>query len=344
MTLTPEQVQANRDAVKASGDRTIMQYQNWMKTNAAAHLMRSANQIGITGLLRERQHTLDEICQTLSLDSQTTALLLGGLVAIGIVEQYEDDFALARAGHLLCQYDEDLGDAQWQTLPQRIKQPIKSSGSESDTVDLAGYQFRQAATQWIHTSAAIQLAEILDIGGENSPQGIAVLDLGCGSAVWSCAIAHRDAESTVVAIDQASCLKAARQTADSIELGDRFRTIESEATLATVADDSFDLVVLAQQLSLVSDEQARGLIKKSALALRAGGRLVIPDLYIGPGTIGLGEAIGRLQVRLGTPDGRVRDLRECQQMLVDAGFSDIQFTYLAASEQGLGMLVATVGV
>lgn len=337
MNLTPEQIEANQAAVKASGDRTLQQYSNWMQTNAASHMMRAARQSGITHLLRQRQHTLDQLCEELSLNVQTTQLLLAGLVAIGFVEQYEDDFTLARAGHLLCQHDEDLGDRLWEQLVPRLKQ----TETDPSVVDRNVTQNHFAATQWIHTAAAIQTAEILDIGGESSASGIRILDLGCGAAVWSCAMAHRDADATVVAVDSQNRLTAARSTAESIEMGDRFKTIESDPLNVTVGENQFDLVVLAQQMSLYSDADASTLLAKAVVATKPGGRVVAPDLYIGPGRAGLTESTGRLAVHLGTQEGAVRDLRTAQQMFQAAGLNDIQFTYLAASHEGLGMIVAT---
>lgn len=349
MSMTPEPDQASRTAVRAAGDRTIEQYQDWMQTNGAAHLMRAARESGITGLLRQKQHTLDELCEALSLDPETAKLLIDGLVAIGFVEQYEDDFALARAGHLLCQYDDDLGDSRWETLVDRIK-----GSSKNGKVESSDYRDRLAATQWIHTAAAMQAAEILDIGGQDSasqdsasqdsasedtPSGLRILDLGCGSAVWSCAMAHCDPESTIVAIDDAAAIKAAESTAESIGLGDRFKTIESDPRSVAVDGQAFDLVILAQVLSSYSDSEATELLDKAVGALRSGGRLVAPDFYVGPGRAGLKEALSRLSIHLATAQGRVRDLPESQQMFKAAGLTAIQFTYLAASEAGMGMIV-----
>ena len=120
MNPNPGQVESHQTSVRAAGDRTIQQYQDWMQTNGAAHLMRAARQSGILARLRERQHTLEELCDALSLEPTTTRLLVDGLVAIGYVERYEEDLALARAGHLLCQYDEDLGDSRWERLSDQL--------------------------------------------------------------------------------------------------------------------------------------------------------------------------------------------------------------------------------
>jgi hypothetical protein len=153
-------------------------------------------------------------------------------------------------------------------------------------------------------------------------------------------MAHRDADASIVAVDQAASIQAARSTADSIGLADRFSAIESDPTVATLGQQHFDVVILAQMLSAYSDSQASGLLQKATDALRPGGRLVAPDFYLGPGRAGLKESLARLSIHLATAQGRVRDLGECQAMFVAAGLGSIQFAYLAASEAGLGMIVA----
>ena len=163
---------------------TLQQYHQWMKMNAATHLIRSAREIGIFAELRNGQRTLDQLCETASLRPESAKLLLDGLVAIGIIERYGDDYALSRAAHLLCQYDDDLGDRRWDALGDLVR----GRRDRADSDDQQHYD-HQAATQWVHTATAMQVAEILNIGGEGEPSGIAILDLGCGSAVWSCAMA-----------------------------------------------------------------------------------------------------------------------------------------------------------
>ena len=78
-------------------DKPLDQYQQFMKIHAAA-LFRSAR----TGVfsLREGQQTLEQLCEKLDLASQPTKLVLDALVA-SIIEQYQEDYALSRAAHLL---------------------------------------------------------------------------------------------------------------------------------------------------------------------------------------------------------------------------------------------------
>ena len=62
-------------------DRTLDQYQQFMRINAASHLFRSARELGLLKELREGQRTLDQICETLSLRPEPASLIMDGLVA-----------------------------------------------------------------------------------------------------------------------------------------------------------------------------------------------------------------------------------------------------------------------
>ncbi len=315
-------------------DVTLSQYQQWMKINATSHLIRAARQVGIVDELRQGQRTLEQLCEAKSLNTGFTELLLDALIAIGFAEQYQDDYALSRAAHLLCQYDDDLGDTRW----EQLESAIQGNKSRLDNDDRQRIN-RDAATQWIHTRSAIQAAEILDIGGEGEPTGISILDLGCGSAVWSCAMAHRDAEATVTAVDHGGALRAAQSTADSIELGDRFQTIEANSLTPPWTAADFDLVLLAQRLNCLSDEQAADLLASAVDACRGGGRVVVVDLFRGPTKHNLVESIEALSLNLETQGGRMRSLEETRNQLRRAGLEQIQFTFLSASQANLGMAV-----
>lgn len=326
-------------------DLTLQQYHQWMQINAMSHVLRAGRQSGIFEALSEGQRTLEQLRDQLSLQSEPLELMLQALVSIGIVEQYGEDFALARAAQLLCQYDRDLGDEAWEGLVDLLR-----NETPDKPVSDQPFTDRQAATQWSQTAAAIQVAEILDVGGDSSdsarePRGIRILDLGCGSAVFSCAIAHHDPASTVMAVDHPGALQAARSTADSIELGERFQVMESDLAegddswIPAGDDEKFDLVILAQRLSVLGDQPAASMLGAAAAATRRGGRVVVIDVFRGENKPTLTESIGALKLALGTSEGRFRTLREAQQMFLAAELSEIQFTYLAASREHLGMMV-----
>jgi ubiquinone/menaquinone biosynthesis C-methylase UbiE len=257
--------------------------------------------------------------------------LLDGLVSIGIIEKYDDDYALSQAAHLLCQYDDDLGDSRWRRLADRVRGDV--GRAENNRFDYL------AATQWIHTRSAIEAAEILNIGGEGEPSGVKILDLGCGSAVWSCAMAHKDAMATITAVDHAAGLEAASSTADSIGLADRFKTIRGDPQEVKLPNGEFDLVLIAQRISSLSEEKAGTLLSRAIAAGKAGGRIVVIDLFRGPTKPNLAESVEALKLELETHHGQMRTIEAIQNQLDSLELQQIQFTFLPASRVNMGMAV-----
>ena len=149
-----------QQAVRSAQERTLGQYHQFMQINAASHLIRALRQLGLIDALREQQHTLQQLCTPGSLNAELVREILDAAVAIGIVEQYEDDYALSRAAHLLCQYDHDLADQRWERLVS-----LTRGESKRDAHDDRLHANHLAATQWIHTPAAMEAAEVLDFGG-----------------------------------------------------------------------------------------------------------------------------------------------------------------------------------
>ncbi|MGI9465822.1 MAG: methyltransferase domain-containing protein [Rubripirellula sp.] len=320
-------------------DKTLDQYQQFMKINAAAHLFRSARKLGLLTELREGQRTLTQLCEKLSLKRGATKLVLDALVASSIIEQYEEDYALSRVAHLLCQYDQDLGDATWNHLVGHVRESGESEADETPIDDQA-YLNSLAATQWVHTPAAMQAAEMLDLGGEDGITGLEILDLGCGSAVWSAAMAHRDQKATVTAVDQAAALKAAQSTADSIGLGERFRALEADPAEAELDDAEFDLVVVAQRLGCLGPNEGQKLLSQAIKALKFGGKLVVIDLFRGPTKPDMSECVEALKLELGTQHGSMRTLETIQTELAELGLENVQVTFMPDSRVNMGMAVA----
>ncbi len=317
-------------------DQTLDHYHELMQINAVSHLLRAGRRVGLFHFLQDGQKTFEQLCESLSLVPEPTLLLLDALLATRIIEKYGDDYALSSTAQLLCQYDKDLGDEYWLQLTEQLQ-----GKTDRGAFNQPKYFEHIAATQWIHTPSAIQAAEILNIGGEGEPTGLRILDLGCGSAVWSCAMAHRDATASVTAVDIAGPLSAAQTMAESIGIEDRFTGITGEPQSIEGLKPQFDIVLLAQRLFAVGIRERSELLQKASSLVHKGGRLVVIDLFRGPSKPNLAESTEALKLRLQTPEGSMMTIKKAEQLLMDNGFEKIQFSFLAASRLNMGMMVGS---
>ena len=326
-------------------DRTLDHYQELMTINATAHVLRTGRQIGLFEELAKGQKTLAELAELLSVSPPRLSMLIETLIAIGIIEQYDDDLALSSTARLLCQYDADLDDSTWDQLVDTLR---RKPSSETENVSVPQERFDSiAATQWVHTPAAMQAAEILDMGvsddavnidsdGSTTPQSL--LDLGCGSAVWSCAMGFRDPSLQITAIDTPPALVAAESTATSIGLGERFRTEAGDVLDSPLPESEYDWVVIAQRLHALSPDQISQVLGRAYGTLRQGGTLVVIDSFRGPNRPSLSESLETLRLQVQTQNGSVPDLETAQSRVEKAGFESVQFTFIAASRIGLGLM------
>ena len=106
-----------------------------------------------------------------------------------------------------------------------------------------------------------------------------------------------------------------------------------------LADDAFDLVLLAQRLSCLGQSHAGDVVAKAVAACKRGGRVVVIDLFRGPAKANLAETIEALTLDLETEAGQILSLEQTQQLLGEAGLTNIQFTFLAASQLNLGLAI-----
>jgi len=342
-------------------DRTLDRYQELMQINAASHVLRAAREVGLFDELRLGQRTADQLAEALRLDRAGLDLMLECLLSMNVIERYGDDHALAPVMQLLCQYDNDLGDLAWRSLAGIVRGEQATAPKASDAVatepqgsTARAYLDSIAATQWVHTPAAMQAAEMLDMGGETGPTGLPepdgsgaslrIVDLGCGSAVWSCAMAYRDGRATILAIDDEPPLAAARSTADSIRMGDRFETSAGDPAEVPLEESHYGLAVIAQRLHCLTPQGRDRLIDRAIASLHSGGRLVLIDLFRGPTKPRLSETIEALRVHVGTGGGghgKMQSVDELKSLLRDRGLVDVRFSFIAASRVNLGMMVAT---
>ncbi len=198
-----------------------------------------------------------------------------------------------------------------------------------------------AATQWIHTPAAMEAAEIMNIGGEGEVAGPSILDLGCGSAVWSCAMAYRDPDATITAVDNRAALDAAETTANSIGLGERFSAVEADPLEVELPADSFDWVIIPQRFNCLSPQFASTLLRQAVDAAKPGGRIAVIDLFRSPAKANLSECVEALNLQLETREGAVRTLEQVEAEFREVGLADVQIAFISKSRANLGLAVAT---
>ncbi len=314
-------------------NRTLAQYQATTDQVGIGHIYQASCQLGVFTSLLDGQKTALQLADECQLQLDPLCRLLECLRQLGVIEQYEDDFALAPATQLFMQHESDLGSYRWDSLSSVLRE-----GSAGEREAITGLRNRRMAGQWSATAAALELVGILGSGQETAEKQ--VLDLGCGIGVWSLAVAHHDPGIQLTLADDPVTLAGARATANSIGLADRLTMLEGDYREVELPAESFEMVLITELLSLEAEEGQRQLLQRAHRALKPSGELVVVDLFAGQPKGELTISILALEMGLASSEAGPCEPHQLQQLLGETGFEQPSFAHLEAPPYLYGTLVS----
>lgn len=318
--------------------RSLEEYVELLNTNTSAHLVRSAFALGIIDALTDGQKQADEIAKQCELNLPALEQFLAALVQTPLLEQYGEYFALSQVARMIPPGMSDLGDTHWRHLETFVRtgKPLPLMPNNAATSD--DFLISSLAHDWLKTPAAISAAVALDFGQHRKSQR--VLELGCGTAVFSLTFGHRDTEGSFVMVDEEPGLSRARTGAESIEIDDRIEFVNQDYMEYRPPQNEFDFVLLAGIIHRHNEQQVKNLIETSRGALKPDGELCIIDIFAGQDRGDRFRCNYNLELELRTESGQLHSPHLIQDWLQNSGFGKVQFTHLPAPPYVWGLILA----
>ncbi|MGI9518091.1 MAG: methyltransferase family protein [Pirellulaceae bacterium] len=324
--------------------RTIEQLFELTGQPAQTASLNAALRLGVIDLLTAGQKTAAEISQQCRLHETGTLALLRVLQQIGLVEKFGDDYALSQAGRLTPGDLWAVMFRQWTQLESalRIEEPSgdqsTSGKSQNAQKRLEQFRFVQEHIAWAAAGIALKVAEALGAGNER--ESLRLLDLGCGSAVYSMTIAYRDSGCTVTLVDDERGLQRAKTTVESLQADSRVEMIESGDLSISGLNEAFEMALIADRIHVMDIEERKRVLEMVRQSLVSGGEIVVIDHFPGQTRGELNLSMYELQLLAGT--GRsMLSLRDLQAILGESGFSEIQFANLPVAPYTHGLMLAS---
>ena len=253
---------------------------------APARILAAALQLEVFSHIAAGQKTTAALAKAVGASERGMRMLLDALTGMQLLRKRDSKYllsALARRYLVPCEPDycgAMLGDDRlwnnWTHLTEAIRSgqaPVRVN--ERKTAE----DFFPNLVRGLHVlnrPLARRLAgELLD---SRRSGGLDVLDVACGSGIWSIAIAEADRAARVTAQDFPKVLELTRQYAVRHGVEKRFSFLSGDLNEVDFGANRFDVALLGNIVHSEGADSSRGLFRKMRTALKPGGRIVIIDM------------------------------------------------------------------
>jgi len=249
-------------------------------------LLVSAVQLGVFDALQRLQPCrLAAICGELGVPERTGLFLMDGLVAIGMIEQYRDEYKL---GDLATRYLTTDGPASMADLIAVAPGPLENWTDLANTFrrgtpatpiedDAPGFYLPLVEATFPTILRAATRADLKI--GYSRRRGTRLLDLGAGCGPWTAAVLQKDPAATSTVNDLPGVIGAAERTLGRLGVADRVTWLPGDFHEVEIEPGAYDMVVLGHVIRTEGDDGARHLIARAFEALKPEGRVVVADYF-----------------------------------------------------------------
>lgn len=213
----------------------------------------------------------------------------------------------------------------------RSAEPVEESGGEVAGQEAYWVEFARGFAP-LDGLAAERLADLVERQGIRPSR---VLDLAAGHGLWGIAIARRNPDAFVVAVDRPAVLEVARANAARSGLGARYETIGGDAFQVEFGKD-YDLVLITNFLAGMDSPSCEKCLVRAHSALKVGGHLVVLDVVPNEDRVTpLVPAQFALTMLAEGGTGEVQTFADYSRLLETAGFESAEISPLLPSVESV---------
>jgi SAM-dependent methyltransferase len=299
---------------------------------AASSALAAADRLGVLARLAAGPADPVTLARDCAISERGARLLLAALISLGLIEEASDGSYSAAASDLA-----RLAAmiTPWSHLAEVIRGDRPTMAG--DTPGGAGALYPEVVS---HLGALF--APVAEHAADHLvARGRRVLDLGAGAAPWSLALAARNPDIRVTAVDLPTVLAVTRQVVASSGYDLQFDYLSGDLFTIDLGRSAYDLAIAGNLCHLFDEATNRRLLGRLFDALRPGGTLAILDALPnerldGPRPIVL-YALGLL---LRTNRGQVYPFSTYMGWLRDIGYEAVERIDLSPSTPPISLMMA----
>jgi ubiquinone/menaquinone biosynthesis C-methylase UbiE len=304
---------------------------------APSRIVAAAVQLKVFSSIAAGHRDASGIARATGASERGMRMLLDALVAMGLLTKADEQVELTQgaARHLVrespdyvgavMEMETDMTWAAWGKLTEAVRSgnPVRAVNQRQ-----AAERFFPSLIRSLHVynrEPARRMAQAL-CGGP-SARGMRVLDVACGSAVWSIAIAETDSEAYVTANDFPPVLELTREYVRRHGVEWRYEFLPGNLREVDFGAQRFNLAILGNIVHSEGADSSRELFRRLHRALVPGGRIAIVDMIPNDERSGpYYPVMFALNMLVNTEAGGTYTLAEYRQWLNQAGFAQVETT------------------
>jgi len=293
--------------------------------------LKAAIELEVFTAIGDGARTVKEIAKACGASERGIRILCDYLTTIGFVTKSGDGYELtADSAVFLTKHSpaylggtaDFLYSAELTGHFEGLTETVRHGMSQANIVadeHPAWVQFARAMIPMMMPSAQA-IADILDVA---SVGPMRVLDVAAGHGIFGIVIAQRNPNAEIVAVDWAPVLEVATENAKAMGIGARHRTLAGDAFKVDYGT-GFDVALVTNFLHHFDRQTNVGFLKKTADALKRGGRVAVLEFVPNEDRVTPRMAAGfSLQMLAATPSGDAYTFPELRSMLAEAGFQNM---------------------
>ncbi|VVM04943.1 acetylserotonin O-methyltransferase [Methylacidimicrobium tartarophylax] len=301
-----------------------------------SRIVRAAVDLGVFSQLAKNSGTAEEVAGALGVSVRGTRVLLDSLTALQLLGKEKGSYRLLPIAEALLvpESPDYLGDLvhgsildeTWDHLAEAVRKGGLAEAVEPVEQQKRAEEFFPLLIRFLHVvnrGPAIAAARALGAGAAH--RGMRILDLACGSGVWSLAVAHVDPEARVTAVDFPGVLEHTRRYGERHGMADRYEYLPGNIQEVSLPEARYDLAILGHILHSEGEGKSRRLLGRIAKALRPEGRIAILEFLPNRERTGpLDPVLFGLRMFLNTEEGGIFSAEEYAEWLGEAGFPEVE--------------------
>ncbi len=247
---------------------TTEQWSFLQEAIAASSALAAAERLGVLARIDVGPVDAITLARDCAISERGARLLLAALSSMGLIEKGPDGLYHAALPDLA---QMTMWVAPWDQLTQAIRDDRPARAG--DTPGGAGTLYPEVVAHlgtWFAPAAERAAGHLI-------ARGQRVLDVGAGAAPWSLALAARNPDIRVTAVDVSAVLAVTRQVVAASGHADRFDYLSGDLFSLDLSRSVYDLAIAGSLCHLFDEATNHRLLGRLFDTLRPGGTLAILD-------------------------------------------------------------------